>query len=93
MNTTTRKPANHVLHLFLTIITFGLWLPGWIIAAMVGRKETVTTHNWVAPNLHYQVQGGPGWSQRTGYVTGEQGAPAYPPVGTQQYNPYSGTWS
>lgn len=91
MNTTTRKPANHVLHLFLTVITFGLWLPGWIIAAMVGRKETVTTHNWVAPNLHHQVQGDP-WARHhaaQGYSAGEQG---YPPVGTQQYNSYSGTW-
>lgn len=85
MNTTTRKPANHALHLFLTIITFGLWLPGWIIAAMVGRKETVTTCNWVAPNLH-QV---PPYQQNyPGQLFHE-----YPSVGTQQYNPYSGTWT
>lgn len=82
MNTTTRKPANHVLHLFLTIITFGLWLPGWIIAAMVGRKETVTTHNWVAPNLHHQVQGVPTYPELQ---------PVQRPV--PQYNPYSGTWN
>ena len=29
-----RKRVNHLLHLVLTIVTFGLWLPVWIIIAL-----------------------------------------------------------
>lgn len=29
-----KKGVNHVLHLILTIVTFGLWLPVWIILAI-----------------------------------------------------------
>ena len=29
-----RAPTSHVLHLLLTLITAGLWLPVWIIVAM-----------------------------------------------------------
>lgn len=38
---TVKRPANHVLHLLLTIFTFGLWTPVWIIMACVGRREDV----------------------------------------------------
>lgn len=39
---TVKKPCNHGLHLFLTIVTFGLWgIFVWPFAAMVGRKTTV----------------------------------------------------
>lgn len=35
----TKRGANHGLHLFLTIITGGVWaITGWPIAAMMGRK-------------------------------------------------------
>lgn len=37
-----RHPANHPLHLFLSMITFGLWVPVWIVVAIIGRRETVT---------------------------------------------------
>lgn len=41
---THRRGANHGLHLFLTIITGGLWaFTGWPVAAAMGRKETVKT--------------------------------------------------
>lgn len=43
MKTVIRKPANHGLHLFLTLITFGCWLPVWAVVALIGRRETVTT--------------------------------------------------
>ncbi|WAB09844.1 membrane protein [Streptomyces phage TagePhighter] len=33
------KPTNHVLHLILTLVTFGLWSIVWIIMA-VANKET-----------------------------------------------------
>lgn len=52
MNTTrtvTRRPANHALHLFLTVVTLGLWSPVWIAAAALGRRETVTTYPHAVP--------------------------------------------
>lgn len=73
--TTVRRPCNHVLHLVLTLITLGLWAPVWIVVAIVGKRETVVTQ--------YPVQGGPGWTERTGYVMPESG----------YYNPYNGRWT
>lgn len=29
-----KKPTNHVLHLLLSIITVGLWIPVWIIVSI-----------------------------------------------------------
>ena len=34
INNGNRKGVNHVLHLILTIITLGVWLPVWIILAI-----------------------------------------------------------
>lgn len=88
--TTVRKPCNHVLHLILTLITLGLWAPVWIVVAIVGKRETVVTR--------YPTQGGPGWSQQTGYVTPETGhhlSHPYPPASQHRdgyYNPYTQTW-
>ncbi|HEX5705600.1 MAG TPA: hypothetical protein VFX97_20530 [Pyrinomonadaceae bacterium] len=53
---TTRRQCNHVLHLVLSIITFGMWLPVWAVAAVLGRRETVTCPGAYPPAL---VQGGP----------------------------------
>lgn len=55
--TVIRKPCNHALHLVLTLFTFGMWLPVWIIAAMTGRKETQSTQvqaGWGQPQRQYQ---------------------------------------
>lgn len=42
---TEKRGANHGLHLFLTICTCGMWaITGWPIAAIMGRKKTVTTY-------------------------------------------------
>lgn len=30
-----KKPTNHILHLLLSVFTFGLWIPVWIIVAIV----------------------------------------------------------
>ena len=30
------RQLNHALHLILTLLTFGLWLPVWIILAIAG---------------------------------------------------------
>lgn len=37
--TVHKMPANHVLHLLLTLFTAGFWAPVWIICAIVGRTE------------------------------------------------------
>lgn len=42
MRTVHRRSANHGLHLFLTIVTFGLWAPVWLAMAMIGRREVTT---------------------------------------------------
>jgi hypothetical protein len=34
------KDHNHILHLLLTILTFGVWLPVWIGLAVFGGKKT-----------------------------------------------------
>lgn len=45
----TRRGANHGLHVFLTLITCGIWaVTGWPAAAALGRKTKTT------------VRGGPG---------------------------------
>lgn len=39
---TVRKPCNHGLHLFLTVITLGMWgIFVWPFVAIYGRRETV----------------------------------------------------
>lgn len=35
----TGKPTNHILHLLLSIFTLGLWIPVWIILAIVGGEK------------------------------------------------------
>lgn len=34
------KKTNHVLHLLLSVCTFGLWIPVWILIAINNRVET-----------------------------------------------------
>lgn len=44
--TVTRVPlsaGSHLLHLILTCVTGGLWLPVWIIMALRGRKVTTSS--------------------------------------------------
>lgn len=35
---------NHVLHLLLTLVTFGLWLPIWILAALFTGGRYFCSH-------------------------------------------------
>ena len=38
------KPTNHVLHLILSIITLGFWIPVWIcVSLFAGQKEWFVT--------------------------------------------------
>lgn len=38
------KPTNHVLHLILSVITLGLWIPVWIcVSLFTGQKEWFVT--------------------------------------------------
>lgn len=34
----TPHPTNHILHLILSVITFGLWIPVWIIVSIVNSR-------------------------------------------------------
>src|SRR3954452_4038806 len=43
-----RSGPNHVLHLILTILTAGLWLPIWILVAIFGRRRTAVVSTAVA---------------------------------------------
>jgi hypothetical protein len=38
------KPTNHILHLILSIITLGLWIPVWILVVVLGgeKHEVIT---------------------------------------------------
>lgn len=36
------KPANHILHLLLTLFTFGLWAIVWIIVALSSGEKRRT---------------------------------------------------
>jgi hypothetical protein len=38
------KPTNHVLHVILCIVTFGLWIPVWILTVIfAGEKHELLT--------------------------------------------------
>lgn len=54
--TTTRRGANHGLHLIMTVLTFGMWgLFVWPVAAAMGRKQTVTHHGVSPVPIAYQA--------------------------------------
>ena len=39
-------PVNHILHLLLSVFTFGLWLPVWLLVALVsGEKRKVVARS------------------------------------------------
>ena len=42
------KPVNHILHLILTVLTFGFWAIVWIILALTGgeKRRTITVDEW-----------------------------------------------
>jgi hypothetical protein len=41
VKTVQRRGANHGLHIFLSVMTCGLWaVTGWPIAAALGRRTT-----------------------------------------------------
>lgn len=42
------RRVNHLLHLALTVFTFGLWAIVWIVLAMTGgeERELVSVNEW-----------------------------------------------
>ncbi|GAA0704981.1 hypothetical protein GCM10010193_70020 [Kitasatospora atroaurantiaca] len=87
-----KRGANHGLHVFLSIITCGIWaITGWPIAAAMGRKTVTTSSGHVAPPYAgYQGPPGPG-GPPPGYGP-PQGA--YPPPPQHPGQPPAGpTWS
>lgn len=59
------KRPNHILHLLLSVVTFGLWLPVWLIVAATTREQraVLTAHpdGTVANSLNAP---GPPWYQQ-----------------------------
>jgi hypothetical protein len=47
------KNTNHVLHLILTLITFGLWAIVWIAVAVFGgeKREILSVDEWGNPTI------------------------------------------
>jgi hypothetical protein len=62
-------PGQHVLHLLLTVLTCGLWLPVWIIRAMAGNRP------YVAPGE--QPGGGAGPAEPAASPGGRMAAQAF----------------
>lgn len=82
MKTVIRRPANHGLHLFLSLVTFGLWLPVWAVVAVIGRRETVTVPD--TPQDAYGPRTPPPWTGGSAYI-------AY--AGHYwQWNPWANRW-
>lgn len=48
--TKTRTSANHSLHLFLSVMTCGLWLLVWPIVAATGKRTKTVTTTSVQPS-------------------------------------------
>jgi carbon starvation protein CstA len=42
---------NHILHLLLSVITGGLWLPVWLILSMRYSLSRAGTMNWIVGAL------------------------------------------
>lgn len=42
------KDVNHVLHLIISFLTCGLWIPVWLILIVTGgeKREMVTVDDW-----------------------------------------------
>jgi hypothetical protein len=51
------KKTNHVLHLVLSVVTFGWWLPVWLIVAILnrGQKQVLTVDAY--GNVSTEVEG------------------------------------
>ena len=72
-----RRGANHGLHVFLTIITCGLWaITGWPIAAAMGRKTVTKVPTYQPPPQQLPPQ--------------QYGYPPQQPYPPQQYGPPPG---
>lgn len=39
--------TSHILHLLLTLLTFGFWSPVWFILALYNHNRTVPRQFWV----------------------------------------------
>lgn len=89
-----RRGANHGLHVFLTIITCGLWaITGWPIAAAMGRKTVTKVPTYQPPPQAMPPQQPYGYPPQQAYPPQQYGPPpgqygpppgATPPYGQQQ---------
>lgn len=88
MKTVIRKPANHGLHLFLSLITLGCWLPVWAVVALIGRRETITVpdtpQHVYSPTYHHEPSP-PSWRAGDPQTMLYGGA-------TYRWNPWTNRW-
>ncbi len=42
------KRPNHILHLILSLVTVGLWVPVWILVAIIGgeKRQSASVDEW-----------------------------------------------
>lgn len=80
-----RRGANHGLHVFLSIITCGVWaITGWPIATAMGRKTVTKVPVYQPPQQQYPPQQYPPQRYQAPPYYGQQP----PPQG--QYDPPPG---
>ena len=52
------KPGtNHILHLILTLVTFGVWIIVWVLAAMASSSNSYRCPHCGAPTKAYAPRG------------------------------------
>jgi len=54
--------TNHVLHLILTVLTLGCWLPFWGVIAVVNNGKYVRQESFVGPQT---------WTGINAYASGQ----------------------
>lgn len=62
--------ASHVLHLLLSLITFGLWLPIWVIAAMNASGATAQDRRRYDDEMAAYIRDYDAWQRRHHEVYG-----------------------
>ena len=83
-----KRGANHALHVFLSIITCGLWaITGWPIATAMGRKTVTKVPVYQPPPQAMPPQQQYGYPPKQPYPPQQYGPPGQqPPPGP--YGPY-----
>ena len=46
-----KRRVNHILHLLLSLVTFGLWLPVWLLLSMKSNLAEAGRMNWIVGGI------------------------------------------